>query len=271
MKVQTCGNICQVGNTVMKKPLFLFLPKARSFILDSDRINQFQDFSCGFPSNIKYGLVSGTRNLNHTSASRWKLCCGNTLKYLRKCKVSEVASLSRGVWHTKSNPSKCILDSPWIIQSANNLLGEFNPPFLFMDCPWAFFSFLFEIIKWVLLWIIFRTRLSTMLNSSDLPAAACEGPLCSCTGVTGLSLINLKKGWGEMAELHRTQFCTIDYSLITLSSQDDPAAEADTNLTVVTHKMAGWVPSSHSRGALGILPWVCKSMQTAHWAHWREI
>lgn len=73
--------------------------------------------------------------------------------------------------------------------------------------------------------------MSTMLNSSDLPAAACEGPLCSCTGVTGLGfcllLINLKKGRGDMAELHRTQFCTIDYSLITLSSQDDPEAEAD--------------------------------------------
>lgn len=48
-------------NTATKPPLFPFLPNARSFLLDSDRINQLQDFSCGFPSNMKYRLVWGTK------------------------------------------------------------------------------------------------------------------------------------------------------------------------------------------------------------------
>jgi len=119
--------------------------------IDRGGINHLQDLPCRNPSDTKCCWALGTQSWNCSSDSRWELSCGNTPTWCLREAGSEVAALCRVGWHSESNPSICGLYFPWIIQSANNLLGEFNPLFLFfIDCPWALFNFLFEIIHWVL-------------------------------------------------------------------------------------------------------------------------
>lgn len=100
-------------------------------------------FFNGFSSNTRSWLGSGTGNFTQISGFGWKFWNGA----LENAKFWGILPFQRR-WQPRSNPSKRALDFPWIIQSANNSLGEFNPLFLFTDCPWASFSFLFETIKW---------------------------------------------------------------------------------------------------------------------------